>query len=167
MEFFKANINLGEVLVQLIAFIIVFWTLKLLAWKPLLQSLEARRGKIQEEFDKIEKARIEIEGLKNQYNAQLQKIEDEARAKINEAIDEGRRIGKEIQDKARHESQAAFEKSKENLELEISKARLTLRREIADLTISASERVLKEKLSTDQAQQAKILEIIQELEKTV
>ena len=33
MEFFKANIIPGEVFVQLIAFIIVFWTLKLLAWR--------------------------------------------------------------------------------------------------------------------------------------
>lgn len=167
MDFIKENIIPGEVLVQLIAFLIVFFTLKALAWGPLQKSLADRRARIKHDLDQIETAKQDVEKLKADYAKSLQKIEDEARVKINEAIDEGRRIGKEIQDKARQESQAAFDKSKENLELEIAKARVSLRQEIAGLALSASERVLKEKLATDQAQQAKILEIIQELEKTI
>lgn len=165
MEFFKANIIPGEVLVQIIAFLIVFWTLKLLAWKPILNALEARRQKIKGDFDKIEGARKEIEALKTQYSASLQKIEDEARAKLLAAVEEGRRIAKDIQEKARAEAQASFEKAKENLALETAKARITLRREIADLAISVSEKVLSEKLS-DAKQQEKIMELIEEFEKT-
>ena len=167
MEFFQENIKLGEVLVQLLAFVIVFLTLKKLAWKPLLGALEARREKIQNEFHQIEEARKEIESLKAEYHAHLQKIEDEARAKLQQAVDEGRRIAREIQDKARTDSQATFEKAKENLDLEVAKARLTLRREIAALAINATERVLKEKMSDARAQEGKVLEIIEELEKTL
>lgn len=167
MEFFQANIKLGEVLIQLIAFVIVFLTLKNMAWKPVLQSLESRRARIQQEFDRIEAARKEIESMKTEYTARLQKIEDEARSKIQEAIDEGRRIAKEVQDKARLESQATFEKAKQHLDLEVAKARVALRQEIADLAINTSERVLNERMNSDQAQQAKILEIIQDLEKTL
>ncbi|MBI3313574.1 MAG: F0F1 ATP synthase subunit B [Candidatus Omnitrophica bacterium] len=165
MEFFKANIIPAEVLVQMIAFIIVFWTLKLLAWKPILGSLEARRQKIKSEFDKIEHARKEIEALKAQYAASIQKIEDEARAKMLESVEEGRKIAKEIQEKARAESQASFEKAKDNLAIETAKARITLRREIADLAVSVSEKVLREKL-TEAKQQEKIMGLIEELEKT-
>ena len=167
MEFFKANIHLGEVLVQLIAFIIVFLTLKGMAWKPILRGMELRRNRIQQEFESIESAKKEIESMKAQYNALLQKIEDEARVKIQEAVNDGRRISKELQDKARAESQASFDKAKENLELEIAKARVALRQEIASLTINASERILNERMSSDKAQQAKILEIIEDLEKTL
>ncbi len=165
MEFFKANIQLGEVLVQLIAFVIVFWTLKLMAWKPLLRSLELRREKIRSEFEKIDHARKEIEALKAEYQAHLQKIEDEARSKIQLAVEEGRKIAREIQDKARTESQAAFDKAKENLDLETAKARLSLRREIADLAINISERVLGERLRDDKNQNEKVLELLTELEK--
>ena len=165
MEFFKANIIPGEVLVQLIAFLIVFFTLKSLAWKPILGALEARRKRIQDDFDKIEHARKEIEGLKARYASSFQKIEDEARAKLQEAVEEGRRIAKDIQEKARAESQASFEKAKDNLALEAAKARLTLRREIADLAISVSEKVLSEKLS-DSKQQEKIMSLIEEFEKS-
>ncbi len=167
MEFFKANIQLGEVIVQLAAFVVVFLTLRAMAWKPILKSLELRRAKIREEFERIENAKKQIEALKNEYTAHLQRIEEEARSKVQQAVDEGRRIAKEIQDKARTEAQSTFEKAKENLELEVSKARIELRREIADLALTASERVLNQKMSGEAAQQAKILEIIDELEKSL
>jgi F-type H+-transporting ATPase subunit b len=163
MEFFQANIQFREVFVQLLAFVIVFWVLKMLAWKPILNGLEGRRERIQNDFDRIEAAKKEIESLRNEYTAHLQKIDDEARAKIQEAIHEGRRIAREIQERARTESQAAFEKAKENLNLEIAKARLLLRREIADLAVQVSEKIIKEKM-TDTKQQDKILELIEEIE---
>ncbi len=163
MEFFQANIQYREVLVQLLAFLIVFWTLKKLAWKPILKGLDARKQKIQNELEKIEAAKKDIEKLRLDYAAHLQKIDDEARAKLQEAIDEGRRVSREIQEKARADAQSTFEKAKENLGLEIEKARLVLRREIADLAIHASERIIKEKM-TDSKQQDKVLEIIEELE---
>ena len=54
MEFFKANLIPAEIIVQLLAFMIVFFTLRKLAWKPILDSLEARRAKIRQEFESIE-----------------------------------------------------------------------------------------------------------------
>lgn len=167
MEFFKANIIPSEVIVQLIAFLLVFFALRKMAWKPVLDSLEARRSKIKSEFESIEAARKEIEALKAQYAASLQKIEDQARAKLQEAIDEGRRISREIQDAARLESQATYEKAKENLALEVAKARVSLRHDIAGLALDASEKVLKEKMSDDKKQQEKIMSIIEEMEKAL
>jgi len=163
MEFFKANIIPGEVIVQIIAFLIVFWALKFFAWKPILKSLEARQNKIKQELDQIEAARNDIEALKNYYASHLQKIDDEARLKIQEAVEEGRKIAREIQEKARRDSQATFEKTKENLELEVDKARIELRREIADLAIMVSEKIIQEKM-TDSKQQDKILDMIKDLE---
>ena len=165
MDFFKQNIIPWEVFVQVIAFVVVFLTLKALAWKPILAGLESRRSRIQNEFEKIESAKKEIEALKIQYSSQLQKIEDEARAKMLEAVDEGRRISREIQEKARTESQAAFEKAKENITIEVAKAHVSLRREIADLAVAVSEKVIREKMQ-GQAQQDKIMEIIEDLEKS-
>ena len=167
MEFFQANIVPAEVLVQLIAFVIVFLTLRRLAWKPILGALDSRREGIREDLEKIEKAKLEIEALKADYASRLQKIEDEARGKLQEAIDEGRRIAREVQETAREEAQASFEKAKDNLAIEVAKARLELRREIAGLAMGTAERILNEKMSDDKKQNDKILEIIEELEKTL
>jgi len=167
MEFFRANIIPGELIVQIIAFILVFLFMKKFAWKPLLETMEDRRERIRKELADIEQAKKDIETLKAEYAVRLQGIEDTARAKVQEALDEGRRVSREIQEKARQESQAAFEKGKENLAMEIVKARTELRREIANLAVDVAERVLDEKLSDDKKQSEKILEIILHLEKNL
>jgi F-type H+-transporting ATPase subunit b len=138
-----------------------------MAWKPILEALQARRESIKSSYDEISLARQEIEKLKAEYAAHLQKIDEEARARLQESIEEGRRLAKEIQEKARADSQASFDKARENIEIEAAKARLTLRREIADLAIQVSERILKEKMSDREAQEQKVVSLIEELEKSL
>ena len=155
MEFFKANIVPGEVIVQLIAFIIVFWTLKKFAWKPLLKSVQARRERIQNEFEKIEASNREIEKLKKEYQTCLQKIEEETRKRLQEAVEEGRQSAHLIENQARQEAKRILEKAQLNIQLEVEKVRIELRRQIADLAIKASEQILKEKV--DEARHRKMM----------
>ncbi|MFA6600507.1 MAG: F0F1 ATP synthase subunit B [Candidatus Omnitrophota bacterium] len=163
MDFFTQNIIPGEVVVQLVAFLIVFGVLKMFAWKPVMKSLEERRLAIQKTIAAAEAVKLEVEKLRADYNAHLQKIDEEARAKIQEAVDDGRRISREIQQKARAEASETLEKAKENLDLEVAKARITLQRTIADLSLRVAEKILRENLS-EPRQQEKVLEIIKELE---
>jgi F-type H+-transporting ATPase subunit b len=163
MEFFQENIHLAEVVVQLVAFLIVFALLKKFAWQPLLSIIRSRRERFEDEWSEIEKAKQSVATLEKDYRAHLQKIEEEARAKMQEAVQEGRRLARDIQEKARLESQASFEKAKVSLDLEIEKARLTMRREIAELSIRVAEKILKEKMDAD-SQESKALEILGEIE---
>ena len=164
MEFFQENIHLPEVLVQLIAFLIVFFTLKKFAWKPLLAIIKSRRERFESEWGGIEKTKQEVAALQKDYQAHLQKIEEEARAKMQEAVQEGRRLAREIQEKAHLESQASFEKAKANIELEVQKAKISLRDEVANLSIRVAEKILAEKMDGAQ-QEKKAMEILGELEK--
>jgi F-type H+-transporting ATPase subunit b len=164
MEYFQENIHLGEVLVQLIAFLIVFAVLKKFAWKPLLAIIRSRRERFEDEWHSIEKTKLDVAALQKDYQAHLQKIEEEARAKMQEAIQEGRRLAREIQEKARLESQDSFEKAKANIELEVQKARLTFRQEVVGLSIRVAEKILTEKINSS-FQEKKALEILGELEK--
>ncbi len=163
MDFFKQNIIPGEVVVQLAAFLIVFFTLKRLAWGPILKALDSRRERIQGDFDKIDLGKKEIDTLKAEYMAQLARIEEEARAKLQESIEEGRRLARDLQEKARAEAQSVFDKTKENLTLEIAKAKLELKRDIAGLSLQVAEKILDEKLN-DTKQQEKIQQMIAEIE---
>jgi len=165
MEFFAANIQLREVFVQLLAFIIVFWTLKKLAWKPILQSLEDRRTHIKEELDAIERGKKDIEELRQKYESATAKIEEEASQKLQEALSDGKRIAREIQDEARTETRAVLDKAKEDLQIEIDKAMLTLRDEIANLTIAATERLLDEKMDAKKDKEI-VLRFVERLEKS-
>ncbi len=163
MDFFKQNIIPAEVVVQLLAFLIVFLTLKKLAWGPIQKALESRREKIREDFEKLDSAKKQTEALHANYVNRLQKIEEEARLKMQESLDEGRRLARDIQEKARSEAQAMFDKTKQNLDLEVAKARLDLKQTIARISVQVAERILGETL-TEAKQQEKILGMIDEIE---
>ena len=164
MEFFQSNVHLGEVFVQLLAFVIVFWTLKSLAWEKILKALEARREHIQTELDKIESSKKEIQALKEKYDRSLGQIEEGARAKLQEAVDEGKRVAREIQESARQNAQSVLGKAKEDIQLEIAKAKVALRNEIADLTLRATERLIEEKVDEKKDKEI-VLNFIDQLEK--
>jgi len=157
------SLSLAEILTQALGFLILVWVLKRIFWKPILATLEKRRGQIEHAFRQIEDSKKEIEMLRTDYQSRITRIEEEAHSKIQAAIDEGRRIAREIQEKAREEAKDALTRSKENLGLEVAKARIELRREIAELTLRATEKILREKM-TDTKHREKILEMIEALE---
>jgi F-type H+-transporting ATPase subunit b len=164
MEFFKQNIIPGEVFVQLIAFLIVFFALKAAAWKPILKALESRREKIRTGLEDIEISKKEVESLKTTYQNQQARIEEEARAKLQDAVDEGRKVAKELQEKARLDARAVLDKAKEDIQLEAEKAKISLRNEIADLTVSATERLIQKKMD-EKKDRDLVLDFIKEVEK--
>lgn len=157
------SLSLQEILTQALGFLLLVWVMKRLFWKPLLGMLEGRRMRIEEAFRQIDSSKKEIEALRSDYESRIQRIEEEARDKLQAALDEGRRIAREIQEKSREEANETLLRSKENLKLEVAKARVELRREIAQLTLLATEKLLREEM-TDKKHQEKILGLIEELE---
>lgn len=158
------GISIPEILTQAAAFTLLVLILKKFAWGPLLKLLDDRREKIRSGLEEIEKTKREVETLKAQYESHQAHIQEEARAKIQTAIDEGKRIAREIQDHARNEARAVLEKAKEDIQLETEKAQVQLRNEIADLTLSATERLMNEKMD-EKKDKALVLDFIQDLEK--
>ena len=156
------SLSLQEILTQALGFLLLVWVMKRIFWKPLLGTLEARRGRIENAFHQIESQKQEVERLRADYNSRIARIEEEARAKLQNAMDEGRKIAREIQEKSREESKALLTRSKEDLALEVAKARIGLRREIANLTLLATEKLIQEQM-TDEKHREKILEMIEEL----
>ncbi len=54
----------GLIIWQLIVFVLLFFLLAKLAWKPIMNSLKDREKSIQEALDTAEKARLEMSKLK-------------------------------------------------------------------------------------------------------
>ena len=158
------GISLPEILTQAFGFILLVLVLKKLAWIPLLELLDERRYKIQEGFSQIEQAKKDVEKLKADYEYAKTHIEEEAREKLQQAIDEGTKIARELQETARKEARAVLEKAKENITLEMTKAKVTLRQEIVDLTLGATEKLIREKLDETKDKEL-VLDFIEELEK--
>lgn len=143
------KIEIPLLVTHLIGFLILLWILKKFAWKPILAMLEERREKIKSSFDDIEAKKAAAEKLHLDYEAKLRDIETEKRQKINAAIQEGEKIATQIKDQARAETKEIMARSKMELEQDYAKARIQLKQEIVDMTITATERIIHERL--DQA----------------
>ncbi|MBI3322077.1 MAG: F0F1 ATP synthase subunit B [Candidatus Omnitrophica bacterium] len=140
---------LAQFVVNILAFLLLLAILKKFAWGALLKLMDERRAKIDSEFQGIEKTKLELERLKQDYQQHLTRIEEEARGKIQQAVNEGRRVASEIEEQARSSSRETLEKAKEAIQLEVAKARVELKEQVVDLAIQATHKILQQNLDEE------------------
>jgi len=143
------GLKLGELITQIIGFLIAVWILKKFAWKPLLGMLEQRRAKIKSDLDSAGKIREDANVLLADYQVKLKEIDAEARTKIQEAISEGNKIAAEIREQARAEAKDIISKARDELSRDISKAKVELRNDMVNMAIAATEKIIAEKLDDE------------------
>jgi F-type H+-transporting ATPase subunit b len=136
----------GQIITNIIGFVIAVLILRRFAWGPILRLLEERREKIQGEFDRIEEEKRAAAALKADYEAQLRTIEAQARARIQEAVQEGQKVAAEIKEQARQEGHDQLDRAKQEIERERDKAQVTLRNDVVDMVVRASENLISERL---------------------
>lgn len=156
------NILWPQVLTQMLGFVLAVLILRKYAWGPVLTLLDARRAKIASEFERIDTTRAEVAKLRADYEAQLKNLDAQARARIQEAVQEGQKIAAEIVEKARIEAREQADRAKAEIAREHDKARVSLKNEIVEMVVSATERVVRERLD-DAKQKQKIAEFIDSL----
>lgn len=135
-----------QLLTHLIGFLITVWLLKKYAWGPLLAIMEERRNKIISEFDSIEAEKEKVAEMAAAYETKLKDIDADRRARLVEAVNEGKKIAAEIKAEAHEEVKQAGVKAAEELEREVAKAKVQLKNDMVNMTISAAEKIINEKL---------------------
>lgn len=157
------NLDVSQIIIQIIAFLVMLWVMKRFGWRPLLDAMEARRKKIQSEFDGIADQKEEIKQLIKQYEEKLREIDADARKKILEAVNEGHKISVEMQEDAQAHAKEILQKAKLEIEGEIAKAKNQLKHDVVDLVVNTAEKILQEKL--DPTNQKKLInKFIEEVE---
>jgi F-type H+-transporting ATPase subunit b len=148
----RLGINGGFLLAQLFNFGIIFLLLTVLAWRPLIRALEARRERIAkglEDARAAEQARANAE-------RDAQKLIDQRRAEANKLVEEARARGDEqgklIIEEARAEAEDIRTKARQDAEEERNALLADVRTQIAQLAIAAAERVVRQSLDEKRAQ---------------
>jgi F-type H+-transporting ATPase subunit b len=150
------HINYGEVVVQVIGFLIALAILRRYAWKPILGMLDERREKIQASLTDAEQKSREAQDIRAELEEQLRGIETTARAKIQEAAREGQTVATEIRNQAREEAKSILSRAREEVEREVERGRTQLKEDIVRIAMSAAEKLLGESL--DDARQRRLIE---------
>lgn len=157
------RVLIGQVITQILAFLFMLWVLKRYAWKPILKVMDDRRNRIQSEFDSIDEQKAEIDKIIADYKQKLSDIDAQANAKINEAIVKGRDLAHEIQKDAQKQAKTTIEKAQKDALNEIKKAKVQLKNEIVDMTLAATEKILKENLN-EKKQKDLVLDFVKQME---
>jgi F-type H+-transporting ATPase subunit b len=149
-EAFSAlGINLPQVIAQIVNFAILLVVLRFTLYKPILRMLDGRRQRIAEGLDAVENARVEASEAQSSIEGQL----DEARQQSQEILANAQQIATRIQEESRSESErnreTALERATQEISLERDRAISELRGEFADVTIAATERVIKQSVNRD------------------
>lgn len=145
MELVKPE--LGLIFWMLFAFGGVLYILRKFAWKPILQALKNREQTIRESLETAQKARDEIEWLKNENQKMILEAKKERDAMLKEAKDIKLKIMDEARKTAAEEAQKLRELAKEQIQKEKADAVDDIKKTIAALSVDIAARILQHELS--------------------
>jgi F-type H+-transporting ATPase subunit b len=146
----------GLMIWTLVTFVVVLIVLKKYAFGPIQQMIDARRTAITADLDAAEKARGEAQAALAEYREQLA----EARKEASRIVEDARRVGEERRaaDVAALESETVRlkEQAKAEIAAETRQALADLKQHVADLTLVATEKVVRARL--DAAEQRRLID---------
>jgi len=149
------HLNTGDILFQLIMFIILLVLLKIFAWKPLMGIMKQREDHISNEIEAAEKSRIEANKLLEEQRSLLKEARQEAQTLIENAKKQGDISREEIITIARGEAERIKEAAKLEIEQQKEKAVAALKEQVASLSVLIASKVIEKELSA--ADQEKLI----------
>ncbi len=142
-----------ELIAGLIAFVIVFFFVWKWAVPSLNKMLEARQAAIRADYEAAEAAKVEAQGLLDDYQDQLSGAKDEAAGIVDEARVAGDQVKADIVARAETEAEQIKERAQGEIAGERERVSGELRRQVADLSIGVAEKVVGDSLDDDRQRQ--------------
>lgn len=137
----------SEMLVNVVAFLVLFVVLAKFAFPPITKMLDERANKIRESLEKAEDTRVEAERLLEEYKVQMA----EARNEAAQVIEQGRKVAEsmkaEILAKAKEEAEAEKAKAIAAINAEKEAAMAELKGQVADLSVAVAGKIIGSSLS--------------------
>lgn len=136
-----------NILWTVIDLIIFFILMKVFLFKPIKKTLDKRREMIDKQFKDADNAQKTANELKEQYQEELDGVENEKKEILSQARQNAKAEYSRIVDKAQQDAERIKLDAKKASDLECEKARLSVNEEIAKLAMETAEKVVGEKAS--------------------
>jgi F-type H+-transporting ATPase subunit b len=137
----------GTLLAQVVDFVLLLAFLRIFAWPPLVQAMEARRERIAADLAAAEDERQEAVRLREQQKADL----DAAKAQAQEILERAQRAADEQARQIVHEARTQAERLQQQVREEIGREReaavAALRAEVAELVLEAAGKLMRARLN--------------------
>jgi F-type H+-transporting ATPase subunit b len=156
--------EIGLVILQTIAFLLLMFLLAKFAWKPVLAAIKEREQSIDEALNKAELAKQEMTRL----TAQNEELLKEARAERDRILKEAKalkdNIVHEAKTQAHNEGAKLIEKAKIEIENQKKAALSELKSQVSSLSLEIAERVLRSQLDDKAKQQDLVSNLLKDVE---
>ncbi|WP_042354358.1 F0F1 ATP synthase subunit B [Bacillus rubiinfantis] len=143
------GINTGDILFQLLMFIVLMLLLKKFAWGPLMGIMDQRAQHVASEIDAAENNRKEAEKLLEEQRNLLKEARNEAQSLIDNARKQGDVQREEIINAARSEAERLKEAAKVEIEQQKDKAVAAIREQVAHLSVMIASKVIEKELNAE------------------
>jgi len=143
------KVSPGLVFWTSVTFILVLVVLWLFAWKPIIQGLDARNDKIQEDLDNSRKLREQAESLMADYQKHLHAAKDQALHIIEEGKRDAEAIRHRILEDAKKEAEEIHNRAIGEISQAKAKAIKELEQEVVDLSVAIISKILSRDVSKE------------------
>ena len=148
--------KIGLLAWTLLAFLIVFFILRKLAWPAIIKGLRDRENTISEALATAQKVKEEMALMKSENEALLAKAREERAAMLKEARETKDRIINEAKEQAKTEANKIITEAQAAINTQKMAALTEVKNQVGKLVIEVSEKVLRRELANKDAQEAHI-----------
>lgn len=148
-----------------VIFGVVFFILAKFGFPVITGMVRKRKDYISACLQEAEDARKQIEGVEETCRKMLDETRSEQSAILARAQDAAQQMIEEAKSKAAVEAAGIIKKTEEDMEVAVREAMVELKNVVTTVSIAASEKILREKLSTDEAQMDLVRRIVDEAAK--
>ena len=142
--------KMAEFIPALIAFIIIWVILAKLVWPSVLEMMEKRQRKIQDDLDAAERSKIEAAEEAKSYEAKILDAHHEADAIVAKAKKEAEEVRTAVLAKAQREAADIIAKAHGAVDSERHKAMIELSGSVVDLSVEIASKIIGNDLSVEE-----------------
>lgn len=150
------GINLGNLIVQLVAFLIFIWIFWKAALGPITRTIDTRRQRIEESMEAAERMQREMAEMHAQNQQAILDAQRQAQQILATARENAEQLAAQVRAQREAEANDLLERARAQSQQEIAQAWGALRRDVADIAIAAATKIVRHQL--DRQEQTRLIE---------
>ena len=155
--------DLGLFIWNIIIFLLLLLSLRKLAWKPILKSLNEREKGISDSLASAEKIKVEMAQMKNENEALLAKAREERAMLLKEARETKDKMINEAKDQAKTEAAKIIADAQAAIEQQKMAALTEVKNQVGALVVEVAETILRKQLENKSEQESYIRQLSNEV----
>ena len=155
--------DLGLIFWTTLVFLLVWFLLGRLAFRPIQNALRKRENDIQEALDVAARARAEMAQLNADNERLLVQAREERTRLLQDAERERSRIVEEARGKAREEAQKIVANAKQDIENQRKAAVTDLKNQVGNMAVEIAEKILRRELENKTAQEQYVNRLVDDI----